>query len=183
MNQRLPESEIKVFLASSSELDLERAYIGDFFNDINSILTDTNVRVRLLKWENFDPAFTGERKQGEYDQQVKKADVFIALFRSLAGKYTMEEADTAKTAYAHNRRPEELYCFIQEYKEKRMFDLGELKARLGADFVMNSFAGINDLKLKIIKILSPRLAALGVNVTETGKFIQISSVSILRKYA
>jgi len=48
MNQTQPANEIKVFLASSSELDLERAHIGDFFNDINSILTDTNVRIRYL---------------------------------------------------------------------------------------------------------------------------------------
>ena len=181
MNQTQTENEIKVFLASSSELELERAHVGDLFNDINSILADTNVRLRLLKWENFDPAFTGERKQGEYDQQVKKADVFIALFRSLAGKYTLEEANIAKLAYAENHGPEELYCFIQDYQGKREFGVDELKTQLGADFIMDSFSSINDLKLKLVKILSPRLNALGVNVTETGKFIQISSVNIFRK--
>jgi len=182
LNQTQTESEIKVFLASSSELELERAHIGDLFNDINSILTDTDVRLRLLKWENFDHTFTGNRKQGEYDQQVKRADIFIALFRSLAGKYTMEETDVAKTAHAQNRRPEELHCFIQDYDQKREFDANELKTQLGADFIIDSFTSINDLKLKLIKILSPRLNALGVNVTETGKFIQIASVNILRKH-
>jgi len=182
LNQTQTENEIKVFLASSSELELERAHIGDLFNDINSILTNTNVRLRLLKWENFNPAFTGERKQGEYDQQVKKADIFVALFRSLAGKYTLEEADVAKTAHAQNRKPEELYCFIQDYQEERKFNVDELKAQLGADYLIDSFLSINDLKLKLIKILLPRLDALGVNVTETGKFIQIVSVNILRKH-
>jgi len=182
LNQKQTENEIKVFLASSSELDLERAHIGDLFNDINSILADTNVRLRLLKWENFNPAFTGERKQGEYDQQVKKADVFIALFRSLAGKYTLEETDVAKAAHTENRRPEELYCFIQDYQEKREFDVDELKAQLGADYLIDSFTSINDLKLKLINIFSPRLNSLGVNVTETGKFIQIVSVNFLRKH-
>jgi len=182
LNQTQTENEIKVFLASSSELDLERAHIGDLFNDINSILADTKVRLRLLKWENFDPAFTGERKQGEYDQQVKKADVFIVLFRSLAGKYTLEEADVAKTAHTQNHKPEELYCFIQDYQEKREFDMDALKTQLGADFVMDSFAGIYDLKRKLIKILEPRLGIMGANVTETEKFIQIASVNILRKH-
>jgi len=182
MNQTQPANEIKVFLASSSELDLERAHIGDFFNDINSLLADTNVRVRLLKWENFNSAFTGERKQSEYDQQVKKADVFIALFRSVAGKYTLEEVDVAKAAYTLDKRPEELYCFIQDCQEKRMFDVDELKAQLGADFVIDTFASIIDLKLKLIKILSPRFSALGVSVTETEKFAKIASVNILRKH-
>ena len=181
MNETQTLSEIKVFLASSSELDLERAHVGDFFNDINSILADTNVRVRLLKWENFNPAFTGERKQGEYDQQVKKADVFIALYRIKNGLYTREETDVAKAAHTESHRPEELYCFIQDWDEKREFDVGALKAELGPDFIMDSFKDIKDLKLKIVKILSPRLGALGVNVTETEKFAQIASVNILRK--
>ena len=59
-------------------------------------LADTDVRVRLLKWEIFDPAYKGERKQTEYDHQVKKSDIFIVLFRTKAGKYTIEEAEVAK---------------------------------------------------------------------------------------
>jgi len=181
MNQTQTETEIKVFLASSSELDIERAHVGDLFNDINSHLADTAVRVRLLKWEVFDPLFKGERKQSEYDQQVKKADVFIALFRSKAGKFTLEEVEVAIAAHTQNQRPQELYCFIQDWQEKRELDMDELKAKLGADYVMDSFADIKDLKLKIIKILIPRLCACGINVNETEKFIQIGSTNILRK--
>jgi hypothetical protein len=33
--------EIKIFLASSSELEFERIHTGDLFNDINSVLVDT----------------------------------------------------------------------------------------------------------------------------------------------
>jgi len=55
MNKLQTENEIKVFLASSSELDIERAHVGDLCNDINSLLADTPVRVRLLKWEVFYP--------------------------------------------------------------------------------------------------------------------------------
>jgi hypothetical protein len=181
MKQNLIEIETKIFLASSSELDLERAYVGDLFNDINSLLADTAVRVRLLKWEVFDPLFKGERKQSEYDQQVKKADIFIALFRSKTGKYTMEEVDVAIEAHTQDQRPQELYCFIQDYKGKREFDVDELKAKLSADYIMVSFADIKDLKLKLIKILIPRLCACGITVTETDKFIQISQVNLLRK--
>ena len=181
MNKTQTENEIKVFLASSSELDLERAHVGDLCNDINSLLADTAVRVRLLKWEVFDPLFKGERKQNEYDQQVKKADIFIALFRSKAGKFTLEEIEVAITAHAQDQRPQELYCFIQDYREKREFDMDEIKAKLSANYVTDSFADIKDLKLKLIKILIPRLCASGITVTETEKFIQISSINILRK--
>ena len=128
MNHPQPETEINIFLASSSELELERTYIGDFINDINSTFADTAVRVRLLKWELFDPSFKGERKQNEYDRQIKKADVFIALFRTKAGKYTMEEIEVAKNEYTQNKRPQELYCFIQDRQEKHEFDVDELKA-------------------------------------------------------
>jgi len=181
MNKTQTETEIKVFLASSSELDIERAHIGDLCNDINSLLADTSVRLRLLKWEVFDPLFKGERKQSEYDQQVKKADIFIALFRSKAGKFTLEEVDVAIAAHAQNQRPQELYCFIQDWQEKREFDMDEIKAKLSANYVTDSFADIKDLKFKLIKILIPRLSACGITVTETEKFIQISSINILRK--
>ena len=181
MNQTQTETEIKVFLASSSELDIERAHVGDLFNDINSHLADTAVRVRLLKWEVFDPLFKGERKQSEYDQQVKKADVFIALFRSKAGKFTLEEVEVSIFSQTQNKRPQELYCFIQDWREKRELDVDELKAKLSADYVTDSFADIKDLKLKLIKIISPRLCAYGITVTETDKFIQIGQVNILRK--
>jgi len=181
MKQNQIENEIKVFLASSSELDLERAHVGDLFNDINSLLADTPVRVRLLKWEVFDPLFKGERKQSEYDQQVKKSDIFIALFRSIAGDFTLEEVEVSITAHTQNQRPQELYCFIQDWQEKRKFDVDELKSKLSADYVIDSFADIKDLKLKLIKILIPRLCACGINVTETEKFIQIGQINLLRK--
>lgn len=175
------DNEIKIFLASSLELELERTHMGDLFNDINSILADTNVRLRLLKWESFNTSFTGERKQSEYDEQVKKADVFVVLFRSKIGPYTLEEVETAITAHTHNKRPEALYCFFQDYHEKRSFDINEIKAKLGTTYVIDNFTDINDLKIKLIKILTPRLNALGVSVSETEKFIQIGSVNILRK--
>jgi hypothetical protein len=175
------ENEIKVFLASSSELELERVHIGDFFNDINSILADTTVRVRLLKWEVFDPSYKGERKQTEYDQRVKKSDIFVALFRTKVGPFTIEEVDVAKNAYTQNKRPQELYCFIQNSQEKRAFDADELKSELGTDYVFDSFMDTEDLKFKIIKILWPRLLACGVAITETDKFIQICSVNFFRK--
>jgi len=181
MKQNQTENEIKVFLASSSELDIERAHVGDLCNDINSLLADTAVRVRLLKWEVFDPLFKGERKQSEYDQQVKKADIFIALFRSKAGKFTLEEVDVAIASHTQNQRPQELYCFIQDWQEKRELDMDELKAKISANYVTDSFADVKDLKLKLIKLLSPRLCACGITVTETDKFIRIGQVNLLRK--
>jgi len=179
MNQH--KNEIKVFLASSSELELERVHVGDFFNDINSSLAETAVRVRLLKWEVFDPSFKGERKQTEYDQQVKRADIFIALYRTKAGKYTEEEVETAISAHARDKMPEELYCLIQDWQGNREFTVDELKAKLGADFIIDSFIDIGDLKVKIMSILAPRLCARGISVSDIGKFIQIGSINILRK--
>jgi hypothetical protein len=41
-------------IKSTSELDIERAHIGDLCNDINLLLADTAVRVRRLKWADFD---------------------------------------------------------------------------------------------------------------------------------
>jgi len=175
------KTEIKVFLASSSELELERVHIGDFFNDINSILMDTNIRIRLLKWEVFDPSFKGERKQTEYDHQVKKSDIFIALFRTLKGKYTIEEINVAKIAHKEIQKPKELYCFIQDWLEERKFSIEELKNELGEYFNIVNIKNINDLKYKIIKILTPFLNENNIPIIETENFIKINSINILKK--
>jgi len=175
-----PQTEIKVFLASSSELELERTYIGDFFNDINSLIIEKPVRLRLLKWEVFDPLFKGERKQTEYAQQIKKSDIFFVLFHTKAGKYTIEEIKVAKSAHAEMQKPQELYCFFKK-QEKREFDEDELKTELGINFITDIFTDINELKIKLIKALSPHLGACGITVAETEMFVMIDSVNILRK--
>jgi len=129
----------------------------------------------------FDPAYKGERKQTEYDHQVKKSDIFIVLFRTKAGKYTIEEAEVAKNEYTLNKKPQELYYFFQDWQEKREFEVDELKSILGADFIFDSFVDVVELKLKILKILTPHLCANGVSVTETDKFVQVGGVNVLRK--
>jgi len=105
----------------------------------------------------------------------KRIKIFAAFDKDV------EEVDVAIDAHTKNQRPQELYCFIQDWQEKRELDMNELKAKLSANYITDSFADINDLKLKLIKILSPRLCACGITVTETDKFIQINSVNILRK--
>jgi hypothetical protein len=93
----------------------------------------------------------------------------------------MEEVDTAIVARTENNRPEELYCFIQDWQEEREFDIDGLKMKLSTDFVMDSFAGISDLKLKIMKILIPRLCACDILLVENDNFFKIGSINILRK--
>jgi hypothetical protein len=93
----------------------------------------------------------------------------------------MEETEVAKSARTQNQRPQELYCFIQDWQEKREFNVDELKSELGAGYTIDLFADIMDLKFKVMKILQPRLYAYDINVTETDKFIQICSHNILRK--
>ena len=49
------------------------------------------------------------------------------------------------------------------------------------EFALDKLNRAKDLKFKLIKLLFPRLCACGVAVTETEKFIQISSINILKK--
>ena len=173
-------TEIKVFLASSAELELERVYVGDFFTELNSILVQTPVRIRLLKWEVFESKFTGERKQNEYDEQVKRSDIFISLFHTRAGKFTMEEVEVAKTSYSEFKKPNELYNFFKETSEPREFNIEELTTTLKPDFVISTYKDINDLKCKIIEILTPYLNRLGEKVEKSDKFITLNGQNVLR---
>ena len=180
MSQKQTGKEIYIFLASSSELELERVHAGDLINDINSALANTDVRVRLLKWENFNPSFQGERKQSEYNEKIKKSHIFIAMFREKTGKFTLEEVEIAVETNKQTGSPHELYCFIQEQYEKND-NIDTLKAKLNADWVIRTFLDIKDFKQKLINILIPYLIKNGINITETDNFIQINPINIFKK--
>ena len=176
------KQEIKVFLASSRELELERVYTGDLINDINTVLAniDADVRIKLLKWESFNPSFTGKRKQGEYDEQVKKADIFIVLFCSIAGDYTLEEVETAIIAQKQYGKPKELVCYIKNYQGERK-EVNDQKEKLSSVFKIDIYSDIESYKLKTLQIFIPYLKNSGVNIAETDKFISIDNKNIFRK--
>lgn len=88
--------EVKIFLASSYELEADRIRFGDMIYRMNSELELSGFHLTLIKWEDLPGFYTPEGQQNSYDQLIPCCDIFIALFWHQAGKYTVNELNVAQ---------------------------------------------------------------------------------------
>ena len=55
--------EIKVFLASSEEMEYDRLAFSDLIRKLDNIYEKRGVRIKLYQWEDFDASYNDKRKQ------------------------------------------------------------------------------------------------------------------------
>ena len=96
---------IRIFLASSSELLLDRKEFREFLSIENDSLHRKGVYLELKQWENFLDAVSQTSLQDEYNKELKKAQIVVCLFYTKAGKYTQEEFDTALMQFKETGSP------------------------------------------------------------------------------
>ena len=126
--------EIKVFLASSEELKYDRLAFSDLIRKLDNIYEKRGIRIRLFQWEDFDAAYNDKRKQDEYNEYIKQSDLFLALFRTKAGQFTVEEFELARNEHREKGLPKpHVYCRDLEQGETEDATLSEFKQRLFAE--------------------------------------------------
>lgn len=76
---------IKIFLASSEELEADRYRFGNLIRKLDNIYEKRGIRIELFEWEDYDAAYNGMRKQDEYNERVRASDMFLALFYKKRG--------------------------------------------------------------------------------------------------
>ena len=122
---------IKIFLASSEELDYDRQAFGNLVRKLDKIYEKRGIRIELFEWEDYDAAFNGVRKQDEYNDYVRNSDMFLALFHIKAGKFTIEEFDIATEEFKKHASPKVYtYCKDLQPGEEESPELKEFKKRL-----------------------------------------------------
>ena len=123
--------EIKVFLASGKEMKHDRNAFGNLIRKLDEIYEKRRTRIRLFEWEDVDSAYNGGRKQDEYNEHLKASDMFLALFHTYAGKFTVEEINIAKDERAKKGTPKPyVYCRDLEEGEQENQTLTEFKKEL-----------------------------------------------------
>ncbi|MEE0895017.1 MAG: tetratricopeptide repeat protein [Bacteroidales bacterium] len=123
--------EIKVFLASSEELKHDRLAFSDLIRKCDNIYEKRGIRIRLFQWEDFDAAYNDKRKQDEYNEYIKQSDLFLALFRTKAGQFTVEEFELARNEHREKGLPKpHVYCRDLEQGETEDKTLTEFKQKL-----------------------------------------------------
>lgn len=122
---------IKIFLASSEELEIDRARFGNLVRRLDRIYRKRGISLDLIMWEDLDAAYNGERKQSEYNRYIRACDMFLAVFHQKAGKYTIEEFDVASDAFKQQASPK-IYTYFKDLAEgeQESKELVEFKQRL-----------------------------------------------------
>ena len=122
---------IKIFLASSEELTDDRNAFGNLVRRLDKIYEKRNIRIELFEWEDYDAAYNNRRKQDEYNEQIKASDIFLALFHTKAGKFTLEEFDIATEEFRKHASPKVYtYCKDLQANEQESPELIEFKQKL-----------------------------------------------------
>jgi hypothetical protein len=86
---------IKIFLASSEELKEDRRAFEIMLARLNSQWRSRDITFELTLWEFFIDAMSKDGLQKKYDEAVRGCDVFVMLFFTKVGPYTLEEFETA----------------------------------------------------------------------------------------
>ena len=108
---------IKVFLASSEELRIERLEFDSLFNHLNRIFRPRGIYLELSKWEYLDSSMGQKHKQEEYNDELKTCEMCMVLYWTKFGEYTEQELMTAYNELKEGRNPRKLYVFFKETGE------------------------------------------------------------------
>lgn len=145
------EKKINVFLASSEELADERIRFGNFIRKIDDLYEERGYRIKLIMWEDLPSGDDGRPKQEEYNEKVRECEMFVGLFHTKAGPYTLEEYDTAKKSQASFGKPT-LYVFCRELAEGECEEpsLKDFKSKLLNDIrhYWNKYINSDSLQLQ-----------------------------------
>lgn len=162
---------IRIFIASSSELEHDRKEFREFLSIENDRLHTKGVYLELIQWENFLDTISQTSLQDEYNKELIKSQVVICLFFTKAGKYTQEEFDTALKQFRETGSPL-IYTYFKSgapepaAADQLALDLITFKKRL-ADIghFYTAYDNIDDLKYQFRKQLD-RLEDKGIIVLQ-----------------
>lgn len=106
-------TELKIFLASSNELEQERIKLGNEIASLNNKITKEGKRVELIKWEDLNRAMHKDGVQTRFTEELLKSDVAVILIHKRVGKFTMEEFNQAYSAMIQGKKPKWIYVYFK----------------------------------------------------------------------
>ena len=105
---------VKVFIASSEELQPERERFDTLFNHFNNIFERRGIMLLPVKWEFLDASMGEEHKQEEYNRAIRECDLCVVMFWQKFGTYTDTELRVADAEQRAGRMPKKVYVFFKE---------------------------------------------------------------------
>ena len=71
---------VKIFIASSAELEQDRDEFRDFLSVENDLRNEKGVYLKLEQWEYFLDSVSQTSKQDDYNAKLKQCDIVICMF-------------------------------------------------------------------------------------------------------
>lgn len=109
---------LKIFLASSNELETEREMMAALANSLNTVLERQSVNVIVVQWENLDASMGVNHKQDDYNEKLRECDMCMVLYWTKFGMYTKIELETAFNELKAGHNPKKVYVYFKEDDSK-----------------------------------------------------------------
>ena len=119
---------IKIFLASSDELENDRMAFGNFVRRLDNVLFNKGIRLQLMQWEAMAVSNSIHRHEDVFVDVIKRCDIFIALLHTRLGAFTAEEINLAIEEFNINGLPKVfIYCKDLQQGESESNRLNDFK--------------------------------------------------------
>ena len=141
---------MRIFIASSNELNHERVYLANVVFYLGRLLHDMGHRhrVELIKWEYLDSSMGIDNKQSEYNRVLEACDAVIALFWRKFGEYTENEFLTALQGSTESGHPRKLMVLFKETDDTVSPQLAAYRESLPRKFGIKPQAFSSDSELR-----------------------------------
>lgn len=137
--------KIKIFLASSNELNSEREHFEIEIYRKSKTWFDRGVFLHLDIWEDMSARMSMTGSQSEYNKYVKEADLFVFLAFSKVGMYTEEEFEHAFGQFKSTQKPF-IFTYFKTPPANSEDSLAHFKQKLKElNHFYANFNDINDL--------------------------------------
>ena len=125
---------IKIFVASSEELKMERLYLADMVENLNFKLSNRGIHTQLVKWEYLEASMGVKHKQEEYNDVLRTCDICLVLYWTRFGMYTKTELDTAYHRVCSGENPKKMYVYFKEDGSEMSPELRAFKESFISDY-------------------------------------------------
>ena len=153
---------MKIFLASSNELNHEREYLAGVVFYLGRLLHDMGLeqRVELVKWEYLDSSMGIDHKQDEYNRELAACDAAIVLFWRKFGEYTESEFLTALHGARSDGSPRRLAVLFKGMSEEMSPELKAYRHDLPTTYGIEpgTFSSDDELRDQFLSVVFATLS-------------------------
>ena len=118
----MEEKTINVFLASPGELKNERKSFRSFVSEIDETFQRMGRPLKTRMWEGLDASYKDHPEQDEYDKLIRASHMFLALFHTVGGEFTIHEFDVALKEFKKNKQTPKIYVYKKTLQKGEKID-------------------------------------------------------------